>query len=63
MPKALVETLAHFHTISGKDGKKERRRREERKILIEQLLSAEYFICKNSFHWSTKFIKKSHKSD
>lgn len=31
VPKALVETLAHFHTISGKDGKKERRRREEKK--------------------------------
>lgn len=58
VPQALVETLAHFYTISGKDGKKERRRRKERKIFIEQTLSAEYFIYKNSLHSSTKFIKK-----
>lgn len=42
----------------------ERRREGEEKkekIFIEQLLSAEHFIYKNSFHWSTKFRKRATK--
>lgn len=59
-----VENLAHFWSVSRRDGRKEGERREKKeKNFNEQLLSAKKstknLVYKNSFHRSTEFRKRA----